>query len=152
MKRTSQRYRERDMSQHIDVRVYFEDTDAGGVVYYANYLKFYERARTEFLRAMGFEQDALLAQNIVFVVRNISVDFVRAARFNELLDVRSRITQLKRASLVFRQEIFTQRDGQTLLLNQADVKLACLRADTFKPTGIPAGIYQPLKREKHIDE
>jgi len=140
------------MSKQFNIRVYFEDTDAGGVVYYANYLKFYERARTEFLREMGFEQDDLLTQNTVFVVRNITVDFIQAARFNERLMVRTKIQQLKKVSLVFRQEIFTERAGQTELLNQADVKLACVRADTFRPAGIPAEIFQSLKTEKQIDE
>jgi len=100
-------------SQAFELRVYFEDTDAGGVVYNANYLKFYERARTEFLRSLGFEQDDLLAQNIVFVVRNINIDFVKAARFNEILIVDSKIESLKKASLFFNQEIYTKEMVKT---------------------------------------
>lgn len=128
----------------FECRVYFEDTDAGGVVYNANYLKFYERARTEFLRALGFEQDELLSKNIVFVVRNITVDFIQAARFNEILLVQTRIEQLKKASLIFKQEIFTRRSDQTLAINAALVKVVCVSADHFKPTAIPAEIYSKL--------
>ncbi|MDJ0880677.1 MAG: tol-pal system-associated acyl-CoA thioesterase [Gammaproteobacteria bacterium] len=131
-------------ASEFSCRVYFEDTDAGGVVYNANYLKFYERARTEFLRALGFEQDDLLEQRIVFVVRNITVDFIQAARFNEVLLVRTSIGQLKKASLVFDQHIYTQRNDQELLLNSAQVKVVCVTADEFKPTAIPKKIYECL--------
>jgi acyl-CoA thioester hydrolase len=76
----------------LPVRVYFEDTDLAGVVYYANYLKFMERARTEWLRARGFEQDALIRElGIVFAVRSVQVDYLRPARFNELLEVRASV-------------------------------------------------------------
>jgi len=128
----------------FECRVYFEDTDAGGVVYNANYLKFYERARTEYLRALGFEQDDLLLQNIVFVVRNITVDFIQAARFNEMLLVKTRIDQLKKASLVFEQEIFSTSSGQNQRVNSAQVKVVCVTADDFKPTAIPADIFKSL--------
>lgn len=131
--------------QRLECRVYFEDTDAGGIVYYANYLKFYERARTEYLRALGFEQDRLLTQNIVFVVRNITVDFIQAARFNEILMVDTRIGQLNKASLIFEQEIFSERTDQLLRINQAQVKVVCVRTDTFSPTAIPGEIYGKLK-------
>ena len=133
-------------SQTFEWRVYFEDTDAGGVVYNANYLKFYERARTEFLRTLGFEQDDLLAQNIVFVVRNINVDFIKAARFNEILIVESNIVNLKKASLVFKQEIFTESNGQKVLVNNALVKVVCVNADSFIPTGIPTDIIEKLNQ------
>lgn len=132
--------------QTFECRVYFEDTDAGGVVYNANYLKFYERARTEYLRALGFEQDDLLEQNIVFVVRNITVDFVKAARFNEVLLVESSIDTLKKVSLVFKQEIFSRQDGQNILVNKALVKIVCVNADTFAPAAIPADIADRLKQ------
>ena len=128
----------------LPCRVYFEDTDAGGVVYYANYLKFYERARTEFLRELGYQQDVLLQQNIVFVVRQIAVDYIQSASFNAMLRVDTRIEQLKKASVVFRQEIFQQdADGDTLV-NRAEVKVACVSADAFKPTAIPKDIYTKL--------
>lgn len=131
--------------QQLQCRVYFEDTDAGGVVYYANYLKFYERARTEYLRALGYEQDHLLTQNIVFVVRKITVDFIQAARFNEILRVETCIGQLNKASLIFKQEIISDRDDQPVHINQAQVKVVCVQADTFRPTAIPIEIYGKLK-------
>lgn len=130
--------------QTLECRVYFEDTDAGGVVYHSNYLNFYERGRTEFLRALGFEQDDLLRQNIVFVVRNISVDFKQAARFNELLLVQSQIKRLKKVSLVFDQAIYIQRDDQKILVNQAEVKVGCVSADRFAPVAIPEKIMRKL--------
>ena len=83
------------------VRVYYEDTDAGGVVFYANYLKFFERARTEMLRSAGFEQDRLLSEeSVIFVVRSISVDYLKPARFNEQIEVSAKIIESKKASLV----------------------------------------------------
>ncbi len=140
------------MSQPFNIRVYFEDTDAGGVVFYANYLKFYERARTEFLRDLGYEQDDLLQQNIVFVVRNIHVDFILAARFNEQLQVYTRIESIKKASLVFKQEIFCQREGQSRLINEAVVKMACVKADVLKPTPIPAPIAVSLQQQQQREQ
>jgi acyl-CoA thioester hydrolase len=132
------------VGQTLECRVYFEDTDAGGVVYHANYLNFYERARTEFLRTLGFEQDDLLLQNIVFVVRNITVDFKQAARFNELLLVESHIKRLKKVSLIFDQAIYSQRGEQKVLINQAEVKVGCVSADQFVPVAIPEQIMRKL--------
>ena len=136
-----------DSNFRFECRVYFEDTDAGGVVYNANYLKFYERARTEFLRAIGFEQDELLRRNVVFVVRNINIDFIRAARFNEMLVVESKIIQLKKASLVFEQETYTDRANQTSPINKAVVKVVCVAADSFLPIAIPGEIVEKLIHE-----
>ena len=137
----------------FECRVYFEDTDAGGVVYNANYLKFYERARTEFLRALGYEQDDLLAQNIVFVVRHINIDFVQAARFNDVLRIETRIENLKKTSVVFAQQTYSTLNsdaetGQNRLVNQAQVKVVCVAADAFKPTAIPAEIYRKLSEQE----
>ena len=139
--------------QRIECRVYFEDTDAGGVVYYANYLKFYERGRTEYLRTLGYEQDELLLNNIVFVVRHINVDFKQAARFNDLLVVETRIQVVKKASLVFDQQIVTSANaddpsGSNRLLNQAQVKVACVSANSFKPTPIPTEIFRTLNNHE----
>jgi acyl-CoA thioester hydrolase len=132
-------------SQQFECRVYFEDTDAGGVVYHANYLNFYERARTEFLRSLGYEQDDLLTQNIVFVVRNITVDFKVAARFNALLQINTRVEDLKKASLVFEQKIISTHGLESCCINQAQVRVVCVTADSFKPTAIPAEIFEKLK-------
>jgi len=116
------------------IRVYYEDTDAGGVVFYANYLKFYERARTEMLRGMGFEQDQLMAEEaVIFVVRSVQIDYIKPAKFNELLDVSAELSLVKSASLTFTQHI--TRQGE--LLNTASVRIACLDAKTMRPKLIP---------------
>ena len=119
------------------VRVYYEDTDAGGIVYYANYLKFMERARTEWLRSLGIEQDVLLEQGVAFVVRHIDIDFVSAARFNAQLVVKTELKQLRRASLIFEQQI---ADQSGRLIAQAKVTIACVRIDVMKPMAIPSDI------------
>lgn len=121
------------------VRVYYEDTDSGGVVYYANYLKFMERARTEWLRSLGFEQNLLLQQErIVFAVRRVEIDFRQPARFNDALVVRSLIKQRRRASLTFQQQITREKD-QALLVS-GDVQVACLDFEAFRPIPIPQNI------------
>ena len=124
------------------VRVYYEDTDAGGVVFYANYLRFYERARTEMLRALGHEQDELIANaGIIFVVRSVKVEYLSPARFNELLQVSADITIIKPASLVFEQAV--TRDGD--VLNNATVRIACLDAESMRPKIIPEPLLEQLK-------
>jgi len=117
------------------VRVYYEDTDAGGVVYYANYLKFMERARTEWLRQLGFEQDQLLRDaGIVFPVRRLTVEYFRPARFNEQLRIMSKIINPARASLEFQQRVLRRDDT---LLCQGAVTVACVDARTFRPKPLP---------------
>lgn len=116
------------------IRIYYEDTDAGGVVYHANYLKFFERARTEMLRALGYEHDQLKAQeSLIFVVRSVQVDYLRSALFNDLLQVSSEVTEAKKASLMFSQHI--SRDG--VVLCTAIIRIACLDAATMRPKAIP---------------
>ncbi len=116
------------------VRIYWEDTDAGGVVYYANYLKFLERARSEWLRSLGVEQTELAQRDgVVFVVRRIEVDYLRPARFNDVLSVRSRLASVARASLEMIQGI---ERGEELIL-EARVKVACVGCQDFRPARIP---------------
>ena len=117
------------------VRVYYEDTDAGGVVYHANYIKFMERARTEFLRHLGFELTVLeREQRLIFAVRGLSVDYRRPARLNDWLEVSVGLEAVRSASLLFGQEV--RRDGE--LLCDARVRVASLTADTFRPMALPA--------------
>jgi acyl-CoA thioester hydrolase len=126
----------------LEVRVYYEDTDAGGVVFYANYLKFMERARTEWLRELGFEQDRVMeADGVVFAVTRANLDFRKPARFNDLLEVTASIKRLGKASFNLFQEIF--RDGE--LLVRGDVKLACVDKQDFSPARIPERIYEKVK-------
>jgi acyl-CoA thioester hydrolase len=118
----------------IPIRVYYEDTDAGNVVYYANYLKFMERARTEWLRQMGFEQDELSRRDgILFAVRSARLEFLKPARFNDLLQATVKISRRGKASITFTQEI--RREELTLC--EGEVKVACLDAGTFAPRPIP---------------
>jgi len=118
----------------IPIRVYYEDTDAGAVVYYANYLKFMERARTEWLRQMGFEQDELSRrEGILFAVRSAHLEFLKPARFNDLLEATVQVIRRGKASITFGQEI--RREEITLC--EGEVKVACLDAGTFAPRPIP---------------
>lgn len=119
------------------VRVYYEDTDGGGVVYHANYLRFMERARTEWLRSLGFEQTALRDElNLLFVVREIRLKFVRPACFNDAVEVVSRLHHVGRSLLEFEQSILRGEE----LLTEARVEVVCVDAQRFKPTAIPAFI------------
>jgi acyl-CoA thioester hydrolase len=127
------------------VRVYWEDTDAGGVVYYANYLKFMERARSEWLRGFGFEQDVLRDEaGVVFVVRRVEIDYLSPARFNEQLEVSVALHEVGRASLSVRQELVRGPDR----LAQAVVTLACVDAVRFKPVKIPEPLLQALAPQR----
>lgn len=128
------------------VQVYYEDTDAGGVVYHANYLRFMERARTEWLRNLGYEQDVLLRdQGILFAVRHAAVDYLRPARFNQRLWVRSTLSALRGASLTFEHSIVAAEDERELC--RATVKVACIDDRTQRPARIPpdmlAGLQSP---------
>jgi acyl-CoA thioester hydrolase len=125
------------------VRIYYEDTDSSGVVYYANYLKFMERARTEWLRSLGFEQDELSrSQRVLFAVRSLALDYHRPARFNDLLEVRSRVEMMRGASLTFQQLIVCiSRATETLCSGR--IRIACVDVDSFRPRSIP----RPILRE-----
>jgi len=126
----------------LQVRVYYEDTDAGGVVYHSNYLNFMERARTEWLRHIGFEQHTLIEQDeILFAVRKISIDYHKPALFNEQLNIKTRVIHTRRASLVFEQIIFNQSE-ETIC--KAEIKIACLNSTTMKPESIPETIISEL--------
>lgn len=116
------------------VRVYYEDTDAGGIVYYANYLKFFERARTEWLRALGIDQHTLRDQHgAIFVVRSASVDYLASARLDDEVKLTLSIEKLGRASIQFVQQAWR---GDTLLAGAA-VKVGCVDADSLRPRPVP---------------
>lgn len=116
-------------SRH-DIRVYYEDTDAGGVMYYANYLKFFERGRTEWLRRLGVNQSDLATNGRrLFVVKHVEIQYRKPARLDDLLSIHSSISRLGHASIFFRQS--AMRDGE--LLCQSDIQVVCIDADTFRP-------------------
>lgn len=124
------------------VRVYWEDTDAGGVVYHAQYLAFLERARSEWLRALDRQQERMREElDIVFAVRSMRIEFRAPARLDDALDVTAALRDCRRASLVFAQSI---RRGDALLLD-AEVRVAALSASTFRPRPIPDSLYAELK-------
>lgn len=130
------------------VRVYWEDTDAGGIVFYANYLKFFERARTEWLRALGFSQQRLQAeQGVIFVVVETSLRHLRPARLDDLLEATVTVAETARASFKLQQQVV--RNGE--LLADGSVRIGCVHAtagstgDAFKPARIPAAILERMQ-------
>ena len=124
------------------VRVYFESTDAGGVVYHAEYLKFMERARTEWLRHLGFDHQALARNHrMLFVVTSMSIDFARAARLDDTLAVSVRLESLGKVRCVFAQEV--RRDDEVLV--RAKVTVASVTGETFKPVEIPEALRRKME-------
>ena len=131
----------------VPVRVYYEDTDAGGVVYYANYLKFLERCRSEWLRHLGFDQRALALgagaePGVLFVVAGVTVEYRRPARFDDHLTVSASIGERSKARLTFVQQVHR---GDELLVD-AEVRVACVDAATFKPTAVPPALAAALSQ------
>ncbi|EDN67062.1 4-hydroxybenzoyl-CoA thioesterase [Beggiatoa sp. PS] len=128
------------------IRVYYEDSDAGGFVYHTNYLKFMERARTEWLRHLGFEQTQLREQyHLVFVVRKLSIDYLKPALFNDLLNVTSRLTQMGKVSITFNQQVL--RDTEVLC--EAVVKIAAINPIDQRIQPLP---WDMLKIFRNIEE
>ncbi len=121
----------------LGARVYFEDTDAGGIVYYVNYLKFMERARTEMVRSFGFDQSVLQRENIIFVVHSVAARYHAPARLDDELLITAEVLELKRASVRFRQQV--KKPGDVLLC-EGEVLVACVSADQYKPRMIPAAL------------
>ncbi len=133
----------------LPIRVYYEDTDVGGVVYYANYLKFMERARTEYLRGHGFDQSVLLSEmQRQFVVRSVSMELHRPAFLDDQLQVKTEIQHYGRASLLFGQRVMRHTSAESSeLLCSAKLKIACVDSQSFRPTAIPPALTRALKRE-----
>jgi acyl-CoA thioester hydrolase len=130
------------------VRVYYEDTDSAGVVYYANYLRYFERARTEWLRALGFEQPELAARHqIVFVVRSINVEYLQPARFNDELQISVELDAPGASQIVFVQRVLRGVD----VLSEAQVRVACVSLLTHKPVRMPKTISAALSADLSAD-
>ena len=119
------------------LRVFYEDTDAGGIVYHANYIKYFERARTEWLRELGINHQALLAQDIAFAVRSAQVDYLLPAQLDQQLTVKCAISELRRATVMFSQ-LISNEQGQVLCTGK--FKVACINMKTHKPVRIPSHI------------
>ena len=121
------------------ITIYYEDTDAGGVVYHSNYLNFFERARTEWLKSLGVSQTKLLAEDIGFVVKKAELDFRRAAKFEQNFIVESNVIDMKKASLVFHQRLL---DNEGDCYCEATIKVACVSLLQMRPRAIPLNIVQ----------
>ncbi|WP_144640705.1 tol-pal system-associated acyl-CoA thioesterase [Bordetella genomosp. 13] len=126
----------------LRVRVYYEDTDAAGIVFYANYLKFFERARTEWLRALGFNQSELTGRTgRVFVVHSLDMRYRKPARLDDLITIRSRITRVGRASIHFAQR--AERDGE--LLAEGGIQVCCVDTTHLRPAELSGDVHDKLK-------
>ena len=123
------------------LRVYIEDTDAGGIVYYVNYLKFMERARTEFMRSLGYGKDYIFNHDLMFVVRDVAVTYLLPARLDDELEATASIEQLRGAVMVLRQSV---RRGDAILA-QGDVTIACVDRSGVKPRRLPPEMVARLK-------
>lgn len=130
------------MSQ-IKIRIYYEDTDAGGIVYHANYLKYMERGRTEWLRDLGVEQDQLKEIGLVFVASQASIKFHHPARFNQLLSVSTKVATLRKVGILFEQLI---HDQNGVLIASAEVMIASVDSNTMKLKVIPAQVKEVILR------
>ncbi len=143
-----------DQPHSWPIRVYFEDTDAGGVVYHGNYLKFAERARTELMRAAGFDHSELAKDyGVLIVVRHCAIEFLAPARLDDALEVRSRVTTIGGASLTMLQEIFrpmSLNDAADKLLVVIELRLACVSTD-LRPARLPAKLKAALSHTKAIE-
>lgn len=126
----------------LDIRVYYEDTDVAGIVYNANFLRFFERARTEWLRALGIDQTQMLDSGVGFVIRRVEMDNLLPAKFNQLLTVHCKISQMRRVSMDFEQYI-TNSDGNVICTGLFTI--ACVDLVKMKPVQFPANISEVLK-------
>ena len=133
----------------LPTRVYYEDTDAAGVVYYASYLKFLERARTEWLRALSFEQRRLVGEcGIAFVVRSISVEYLRPALLDDLLNVSSTIESVGRVQVVFSQNVLRENAQGIDLLLAAKVRIACVDSARMRAAAMPEDVFSTFRTLK----
>ncbi len=123
------------------MRVYIEDTDAGKIVYYVNYLKFMERARTEFFRKLGFAKPAMIAEGLLLVVASLNVQYKRSARLDDLLNVSAKLIKIARSYVVFHQRVV--RDGECLC--EATVNVACVDKESMRPKAMPQDVTNAIQ-------
>lgn len=134
----------------LDCRVYFEDTDAGGIVYYVNYLKFMERARSERLRSLGYAQSQLAEEGLLFVVHSVEARYLAPAKLDDVLQVTAEVVELNRASLRFRQQV--RRGADDLLLCEGQFLVACVRTDNLKPRAIPQALHAAFATDPGLSQ
>ena len=136
------------LSKNIDIRVYYEDTDSGGIVYYANYLKFAERCRTEFLRDIGVSQNILQVKSgIKFIVHSISIEYLNPSYLDDLLTVNTSIDSVKKASIKFNQKIFKKKENKKIDIINSTCKVVSVN-DKLKVVPIPNLIIKKILEEK----
>ena len=126
----------------LPIKIYYEDTDAQGVVYYANYLKFFERSRTEFLREIGYKQKELMEKGAIFVVREVSVEFKKPANLDQQIEIHTQIIKAGKVSFDFNQEALNK---EGVLLCGGIIKCGCLALKDFKPKALPSKLHQGMK-------
>lgn len=131
------------MAFEIPVRVYIEDTDAGGIVFYANYLKFFERSRTDFLRSAGIAQSATMQDNLIFVVRHAAIEYRQPARLDDMLSISSAVTRMTPTRVYFVHEAI--RNSDRALLVRAEVEVVSVRLDTLKPMAMSQALRSQLQ-------
>lgn len=130
------------------IRVYYEDTDTGGIVFYANYLKFFERARTEWLRKAGIGQQVLTEiEKVMFVVKNTSIDYHSPAKLDDRLSISVALEKLGRASIIFNQQASRiTLDGAAELLCSCSIRIGCVGTETLRPQAIPRSVLASINR------
>ena len=130
----------------LPVRVYYEDTDAGGVVYHSKYINYFERARTEFMRQLGYELDELAeTERLLFVVRSISCDYLLPAKFNDELFISAEIIEASRTRIHFVQKVMKSMDDECITLVQGNILVVSVDADKFKPKRLPIQILENIE-------
>jgi len=127
----------------MNVRVYIEDTDAGGIVYYVNYLKYMERCRTEFLRNLGYDKPAILDENLLLVVHSAAVQYRRPARLDDSLEITAEVVKLARSYVEFKQQVLRGNE----LLCDGLIRIACVNGSSMKPCAIPSAMHQRINHQ-----
>lgn len=125
----------------LPVRIYIEDTDAGGIVYYVNYLKFMERSRTEFLRSLGYDKPAILDEGLLLVVHSAQVIYRRPARLDDQLEVTTEVVKIARTYVEFQQNVLRGNE----LMCEGLIRIACVSGETMKPNPIPIAMFERIK-------
>ncbi len=131
----------------VPVRVYYEDVDVAGIVYYANYLRYLERGRSEWIRDIGIDQSYLIEQEFAFVVTEVNIKYLKPARFNDMLEVVTEVESTGRARMLFRQ-IVRNKEQKDLIYVQADVSAAGINTRTLKPKALPKQLVKEIICER----